>query len=119
MTLELFALGHIQGRSEDMVQRVLREATRASLHPYRPQVAISEKGYQLQFGSFLLGLTPSAETVGQERLTWGRWTDALTGIQGYVEAYSGYDLAFDIWVTPEVGQSAGYVVGAGFAITRK
>ena len=118
MTLELSALGHVRGRDEDVVQHVISEASRASLDPYRPQVVISEEGYYLQIGNFLLGVTPSAEVLKEERLTWGRWTDALTGIQGYVEAYPGYDLSFDIWVTPEVGQSEGYVVGTGFAFTR-
>ena len=79
---------------------------------------MTDTGYQIQIGSFLLGVTPSAEISGQERLTWGRWTDTLTGIFGYVEAYPGYDFAFDIWVSAEVGQSAGHVVGAGFGIKR-
>lgn len=102
-----------------MVKQVLSEATHASLDPYRPQVAISEDGYQLQGKGFLLGVTPSAEIPGEEHLTWGGWTDALTGIHGYVEAYPGYDFTFDIWVTPAIGQSKGYVIGAGFAITRR
>lgn len=64
-------------------------------------------------------MTPSAEIPGDARLTWGGWTDALAGIYGYVEAYPGYDFAFDIWLTPEIGQNEGYVIGAGFAITRR
>ena len=98
---------------------MLNEAFQASLDPYRPQVALSEDGYQKQDGNFLLGVTPSAEIPGEERLTWGRWTDALAGMHGYVEAYPGYDFTFDIWLTPEIGQSQGYVIGAGFAITRR
>lgn len=119
MTLELSPLGLIRGRDENVVEQVLNKATQASLDPYRPLVAMSEDGYQLQDEGFLLGVTPSAEIPGEEHLTWGRWTDALAGIHGYVEAYPGYDLTFDIWVTPEVGQSKGYVVGTGFAITRR
>ena len=98
---------------------VLSDALQASLNPYRPWEPMPESGYQSQRGLFLLGVTPSAEVTGEERLTWGIWTDALAGMQGYVEAYPGYDFSFDIWVTPEVGQSTGYVVGAGFAMTRR
>lgn len=76
-------------------------------------------GYHTRDGSFLLGVTPSVEVSGQEPLTWGRWTGTLAGMSSYVGTYPGYDFSFDIWVTPEVGQSQGYVVGAGFAMTRR
>lgn len=97
----------------------MSEAIQASVNPYRPQTALSEDGYQLQHGGFLLGVTPSAQIPGEERLTWGMWTKALTGIHGYVEAYPGYDFSFEIWLIPAVGQSQGYVIGAGFALTRR
>ena len=119
MTLELSPLGLIRGRDESTVAKVLAESFRASLDPYRPEVAITEDGCQRQEGSFLLGVTPSARLPGEEPLTWGKWTDALAGIQGYVEAYPGYDFSFEIWLTPAVGHSQGYVIGAGFAMTRR
>ena len=119
LTLELSSLGLIPGRNERVVAQVINEATQASSDPYRSQLAISDEGYQLQGGRFLLGVTPSAVVAGEERLTWGRWTDTLAGILDYVEAYPGYDFTFDIWVVPEVGQSEGYVIGGGFAITRR
>ena len=102
-----------------MVEKVLNEATQASLNPYRPQATMPKDGYQTRDGSFLLGVTPSVEVPGQEPLTWGRWTGTLAGMYSYVETYPGYDFGFDIWVTPEVGRSQGYVVGAGFAMTRR
>ena len=38
----------------------------------------------------------------------------------YVEAYPGYDFAYNIWWAPEgEGESAQYVVGSGFAKTRR
>ena len=98
---------------------MLNEAFRASLVPYRPEVAISEDGYKLQEGAFLIGVTPSAVIPGEERLTWGLWSDVLLGMKGYTEAYPGFDFIFDIWLTPQVGHSKGYVIGAGFAITRR
>lgn len=64
-------------------------------------------------------MQPSAVSPGEETLTWGRWTDALEGMGGYVVAYPGYDFSFRLWVVPDVGTSEGYVVGAGFAITRR
>lgn len=38
----------------------------------------------------------------------------------YVEAYPGYDFSYNIWWAPEgEGKSAEYVVGSGFAKTRR
>lgn len=79
---------------------------------------MSGRGYQAQIGTFLLSIVPYARTLGRERMTWGRWTDALVGIQAYVEAYPGYDFSFEILVQPAVGASTGYLVGHGIGMTR-
>lgn len=120
LTLELSALGLISGRNESEVDQVLNEAFQASLNPYRPEAVLPRAGYKLQHGSFLLGVTPRAAAMiyGNERLTWGKWTDSLTGIHLYIEQYRGYDFLFEVLVTPEVGPSDPYVIGAGFAMTR-
>lgn len=46
------------------------------------------------------------------------WSDVLSSIHEYVEAYPGYDFAFEVWFTPPVGASSGYVIGGGLGITR-
>ena len=100
------------------MDKVLQDAFQASMSPYQPHVAISQAGYQVQEGSFLLGVTPSAQLPGEEPLRWGMWTDTIGGLYRYVKVYPGYDFQFDIRLTPPVGSSTGYVVGAGLAITR-
>lgn len=69
--------------------------------------------------SFALGVTPTIEVPGKERLNWGMWSDSLLGINLYVQAYRGYDFTFDIWFVPEVGHSEGYVIATGLAFTRR
>ena len=89
--------------------------------PFRPHEAMGDRGYQIHVQGFLLGVAPSSPATkrpSERPLTWGMWTECLTGIHGYVEAYPGYDFSFDIWLTPSVGTSTGYVIGSGFALTR-
>ena len=117
LVLELNALGLIRGRDETVVKNVLDEAFRASLdHP--PHVGMPGTGYQLQEGNFLLGVAPSRTLPGEQRLKWQMWTETLTALFGYTRAYPGYDFTFEIWLSPEVGPSNGYVIGTGFGIWR-
>ena len=76
-------------------------------------------GTSCRKGGFLLVLHPSAVSPGEETLKWGRWTDALEGMGGHVEACPGYDFSFRLWVVPDVGTSERYVVGVGVAMTRR
>ena len=47
------------------------------------------------------------------------WSDVLSSIHEYVDAYPGYDFAFEVWFTPPDGAaSSGYVIGGGLGITR-
>ena len=71
-------------------------------------------GYKLQEQNFIVGVTHAA---GMHELTWGMWTTILTSMMGYVQAYPGYDFLFEIRLM-EGGELAGFVVGAGFAMTR-
>lgn len=82
---------------------------------------MSRHGYQLQDGSFLISVIPSVRrTRGEQALTWGMWSEVLMAMFSYVEAYPGYDFAYNIWWAPEgEGESAQYVVGSGFAKTRR
>ncbi|KAI4130948.1 MAG: hypothetical protein LQ338_001459 [Usnochroma carphineum] len=50
-------------------------------------------GYHLQVRNFLMSVSHS---VGASDLTWGMWTIVLTGMNGYVQAYPGYDFQFEI-----------------------
>lgn len=119
LTLEINTLGLIRDRDESLVEKVLNDAFRASINPFRPSTGLPQAGYQLQEGRFLLGVAPSRTLPGEKRVTWGMWTEVLTGIHGYAEAYPGYDFSFDIWWTPQVGSSQGYVIGTGLAKTRR
>ena len=117
MTLELNSLGVIPRRDEGLVQYVLNKAFRASLdHP--PLQPMSEAGYKLQEGNWLLGVVPSRTLPGEERIKWLMWTEALSGLLGYTRAYPGYDFTFEIWLSRPVGTSDGYVIGTGFAMSR-
>ncbi len=71
-------------------------------------------GYQLQSREFLLSVSHS---TGRYDLTWGMWTIVLTAMTGYVHAYAGYDFMFEIELI-KPGQIMGYIIGAGFAMTR-
>ena len=117
LILELNTLGVIRNRDETIVQHVLDEAFRASLDR-PPNVGLSQAGYQLQEGTFLLGVAPSRTLPGEQRLKWQMWTETLTGLFGYTRAYPGYDFTFEIWLFPEDGSVKSYVIGAGFAISR-
>ncbi|KAM0799829.1 hypothetical protein BDR22DRAFT_890107 [Usnea florida] len=118
LIIEFSPLGLIPNRNETLVQQTIRQATIASLSPYRPQTPLSENGYHLQEGGFLLGVQPSVHRPGEEPLTWGRWTDALWGVFAYVQAYPRFDFSFMLWVLEDLRAGDGYVIGAGFAITR-
>lgn len=58
-----------------------------------------------------------SHSVGASDLTWGMWTIVLTGMNGYVQAYPGYDFQFEIRLM-QGEEIEGYVIGAGFAMTR-
>ena len=119
--MELSSLGLVRGRDERVVERLLNDAFRASLMPFRPNLPIYAEGYKITEGNFNLVVSPSSPATrqpGERELTWGMWTECLAGIHGYVEAYPGYDFSFDIWLTPSVGRSVGYVIGSGVAFTR-
>ena len=121
LTLELSSLGFIPGRNEAVVRTVLNDAFRASLIPFRPHQSMDEAGYKISEGGFVLGMSPSSAASrlpSQKPLTWGMWTESLVGLNGYVEAYPGYDFTFDIRFAPPVGPSVGYVIGSGVAFTR-
>ena len=121
LTLELTSLGFVPGRDEGVVQTVLNNAFRASLIPFRPHQPMDDAGYKMFQGGFILSVSPSspASRLPTEiPLTWGMCTESLVGLNGYVEAYPGYDFTFDIRFTPSVGPSLGYVIGSGFAFTR-
>ena len=82
---------------------------------------MNDEGYKLTQGAFVLVVQPSSPASRQRHqkpLTWGMWTECLAGLHSYVEAYPGYDLSFDIRLTPAIGSSAGYVIGSGFAFSR-
>ena len=106
-------LGHIPNRNETLVANVLRDALHASLN-YRVSAKMPGHGYQLQEQDFLLSVSHS---VGVRDLTWGMWTMILTAMKGYVEAYRGYDFLFEVELVEEE-QLRGYIIGAGFAMTR-
>ena len=71
-------------------------------------------GYKLQTRSFLVGVSHSA---GAHDLTWGMWTIVLTAMKEYTQAYPGYDFLFEVRLL-EGQEIAGFVIGAGFALTR-
>ena len=122
LSIELSSLGLVRDRNERNVEHVLNDAFRASLIPFRPHEPIDDAGYKLYEGGFVLGVAPSSPSsrrTGEKALTWGMWTECLAGIHGYVEAYPRYDFSFDIWLTPSIGGSQGYVIGSGFALTRR
>ncbi|KAL8659928.1 MAG: hypothetical protein Q9202_006883 [Teloschistes flavicans] len=106
-------LGLIPHRDETAVRKVISDAIHDSI-AYRINAKMPGHGYKEQEGGFLLSVSHSA---GRSELTWGMWTIVLTGINGYVQAYPGYDFQFTIR-RYEPADIAGYVVGAGFAKTR-
>ena len=112
------ALGQIPGRNESAVEEVINRAFTASIARPQPRIAIPQRGLHVQGKGFLLGVTPSRRLPGEELLTWGMWSDVLSSIHEYVEAYPGYDFAFEVWFVPPVGASSGYVIGGGLGITR-
>ena len=71
-------------------------------------------GYQVQDQTFIVGVTHAA---GMQELTWGMWTNVLIAMTGYVKAYPCYDFLFEIRLL-EGEELEGFVIGAGFAITR-
>ncbi|KAL8963804.1 MAG: hypothetical protein Q9197_007071, partial [Variospora fuerteventurae] len=108
-----FPLGFIPNRNETLTKLVLREALYESLH-YRTTAKIAGHGYKLQIKNALLSV---AHSTGVGDLTWGMWTVVLREMQGYVEAYPGYDFEFE--VRKYRGEEIeGYVIGAGFMETR-
>ena len=122
LSLELSSLGMVRDRDERVVEQMLNDAFRASLVPFRPHEPMTDEGYKIWQGGFVLGVAPtsaSARRPTERPLTWGMWTECLAGIHGYVEAYPKYDFSFDIWLTPNIGRSVGYVIGSGFALTRR
>lgn len=60
----------MRGRDERLVERVLAEAFRASLDPYRPQQPLPEDGYKLQIDYFALLVTRSKRLPGEEIFTY-------------------------------------------------
>lgn len=111
--VEFSSLGLIPHRDETAVKKVISDAIHDSIR-YRLSAKMPGHGYKEQEGDFLLSVSHSA---GQSELTWGMWTIVLTGINGYVQAYPGYDFQFTI---RKYGPAdiAGYVIGAGFTMTR-
>ena len=113
------ALGQIPGRNESAVEEDINRAFTASIARPQPRIAIPQRGLHVQGQGFLLGVTPSRRLPGEELLTWGMWSDVLSSIHEYVDAYPGYDFAFEVWFTPPDGAaSSGYVIGGGLGITR-
>lgn len=82
---------------------------------YRIGAKMPGQGYKVQEGNFLMTVNPA---VGVSELTWGMWTILLSGINGYVMAYPGFDFQFQIRKYKEE-DIAGYVIGTGFAMTRE
>ncbi|KAL8639105.1 MAG: hypothetical protein Q9228_003820 [Teloschistes exilis] len=111
--VELFPLGLIPHRDEAVVRKVISDAIHDSIN-YRINAKISVQGYKKQEDGFLLSVSHS---VGRLEFTWGMWTIVLTGLNGYVQAYPGYDFQFTIrkYLPADI---AGYVIGSGFAKTR-
>ena len=73
-------------------EKVLQDAIRSSINPFRPNAQIRDKSlvWQDDVGKVILRLEPEIpDAVEDERpiLTFGTWTAALTGIKAYVEHY--------------------------------
>lgn len=113
LILEFSPLGRNPTRNETLVSETLLDALHTSLD-YKVSAKLTGHGYKLQNGDFLVGVSHYA---GVHLLTWGMWTVVLTGMMGYVQAYAGYDFAFEIRLV-EGEEIEGFVIGAGFAITR-
>ena len=118
VSLEVNVFGLTRGRDEKVVKNVLNKAFEDSLDPYRPHEAMSEDGIHYQEGIFLLGVQPSSHMPGEKPFTWGMWAETLTGLYGYVRAYPGYDVNFDVWYAPRDGRSQKFVIAAGLAYSR-
>lgn len=106
-------LGRIPARNETLVKEVILDALHTSLD-YRVTAKIPGHGYKLQERDFLIGVS---HTTGVSDLTWGMWTIVLTGMSGYVQAYPRYDFLFEVRLL-QGWELEGYVIGAGFAMTR-
>ncbi|KAI4095731.1 MAG: hypothetical protein LQ344_001448 [Seirophora lacunosa] len=113
LAIEFYPLGFIPNRNETLVKDVLRQALYDSLN-YRTTAKMPGRGYKMQEREFLLSVSHSA---GVGDLTWGMWTVVLGEMQGYVDAYPGYDYQFEIRKYRD-WEIAGYVIGAGFVETR-
>ncbi|KAL8905144.1 MAG: hypothetical protein Q9207_002803 [Kuettlingeria erythrocarpa] len=107
------ALGQIPTRNEAIAKKVVLDAIHDSLD-YRIVAKMPGQGYKVQQGNFLMSVSHSA---GASELTWGMWTILLSAINGYVMAYPGYDFQFEVRKYKE-DDIEGYVIGAGFGITR-
>ncbi|KAL8956991.1 MAG: hypothetical protein Q9193_005624, partial [Seirophora villosa] len=113
LAIEFYPLGFIPNRNETLVKDVLRQALYESLN-YRTTAKMPGQGYKMQEQEFLLSVSHSA---GVGDLTWGMWTVVLGEMQGYVDAYPGYDYQFEIRKYRD-WEIRGYVIGAGFVETR-
>ncbi|KAL8927863.1 MAG: hypothetical protein Q9172_001163 [Xanthocarpia lactea] len=111
--IEFSPLGQVPRRNEALVKKVIMEGIHDSLE-YRVTAKMPGHGYKVQESGFLLSVSHS---VGASDLTWGMWTIVLVGINEYVQAYPGYDFQFAIRKFPDE-DIEGYVIGAGFAMTR-
>ncbi|KAL8920224.1 MAG: hypothetical protein Q9208_006389 [Pyrenodesmia sp. 3 TL-2023] len=107
-------LGQIPNRNEAIVKKTIQESIYESLN-YRVVAKMPGQGYKLQEGNFLISVNHAA---GASELTWGMWTILLSGINGYVMAYPGYDFQFEIRKYSQE-DIVGYIIGAGFGVTRQ
>ncbi|KAI4220552.1 MAG: hypothetical protein L6R36_007545, partial [Xanthoria steineri] len=90
--VEFFSIGRIPHRDEGAVKKVILDGIHETLR-YRVNAKMPGHGWKLEEGGFLLSVGHAA---GQSELTWGMWTIVLTGMNGYVQAYPGYDFQFNI-----------------------
>ncbi|CAF9932854.1 MAG: hypothetical protein HETSPECPRED_008462 [Heterodermia speciosa] len=113
LLLQFSPIGKPPFRREAFAIQAVVDAIHTSLG-YKTTAKLPSEGYKINIGDVILGVS---HYVGKRDLTWGMFTLVMTSVKSYMQAYPGYDFAFEVRLFQEWGLES-FVIASGFMMTR-